>query len=390
MTDELLPWRAEFPTLEKTTHMISHSLGAMPRRVRERLTQFADEWTDRSIRAWSEGWWDMPVTVGNVIADIIDAPHGSVVMHQNVSICQQIVLSALDWSGKRNGLVTESLNFPSNHYIFHHWPRYGARVIEAPASEDGKTVPLERLLEQIDESVLLVSVSHVTFRSSYLQNLAAIVEKAQRVGALVLADTYQSCGTVPFSVRELGVDFVTGGSVKWLCGGPGAAYLYARPDLLARLQPAATGWMAHAKPFEFVPGPIEYAEDVTRLLNGTPAIPALYAALSGYEIVREIGVDRIRGKSRRQTQKLIELGQEAGLAFNGIENPAERGGVVIFDVPNGREVTAELLRRDVLVDYRPGAGIRIAPHFYTTDDELASTIDQIRSISSTLRSTVAH
>jgi kynureninase len=390
VTDELLRWRAEFPTLEKTTHMISHSLGAMPRRVRERLTQFADEWTDRSIRAWSEGWWDMPVTVGNVIAGIIDAPAGSVVMHQNVSVCQQVILSALDWSGPRNGLLTESLNFPSNHYIFHHWPRYGARLIEAPASEDGKRVPIEALLAAIDETVLLVSVSHVTFRSSYLQDLKAIVEKAHRVGAMVLADTYQSCGVVPFSVRDLGIDFVTGGSVKWLCGGPGAAYLYARPDLLPRLEPAATGWMAHERPFEFVPGAIEYAGDVTRLLNGTPAIPALYAALSGYEIIREIGVERIREKSLRQTQRLVELGREMGLVFNGIENPAERGGVVIFDVPDGREVTAELLRRDVLVDYRLGAGIRIAPHFYTTEEELEYTMDQMRSISSTRRSTVAH
>lgn len=359
--------------------MISHSLGAMPRRTRDRLTQFADEWSNRSIRAWSEGWWDMPITVGNLIADIIDAPHGSIVMHQNVSICQQIILSALDWSTPRNKLVTESLNFPSNHYIFHHWPRYGARVIEVE-SDDTKTVPLEKLLAAIDEQTLLVSVSHVTFRSSYLQDLAAIIEKAHRVGALVMADTYQSCGTVPFSVTNLNVDFATGGSVKWLCGGPGAAYLYVRPDLLHSLEPAATGWMAHKQPFAFTPGPIEFADDATRLLNGTPAIPALYAAMSGYEIIREIGVPAIREKSQRQTQLLIDLAREAGLPFNGIEDPRQRGGVVIFDVPNGKAITDELLRRDILVDYRPGAGIRIAPHFYTTDEELTRTIDEIAKL----------
>ena len=376
MHDPLLIWREEFPTLAHTVHMISHSLGAMPRRTRARLTQFADEWTERSIRAWSEGWWDMPITVGNLIGDIIDAPHGSIVMHQNVSICQQVILSALDWSGRRNKLVTESLNFPSNHYIFHHWPRYGARIVEVE-SDDTKTVPLEKLLAAIDEETLLVSVSHVTFRSSYLQDLKAIVEKAHRVGALVMADTYQSCGTVPFSVRELNVDFATGGSVKWLCGGPGAAYLYVRPDLLRTLEPAATGWMAHKQPFAFTPGPIEFAEDATRLLNGTPAVPALYAAMSGYEIVREIGVEAIRAKSQRQTQLLIEKARAAGLVFNGIEDPRQRGGVVIFDVPNGKQVTEELLRRDILVDYRPGAGIRIAPHFYTTDEELDQTLDAL-------------
>lgn len=389
MPDDLLAWRAEFPTLAHTTHLISHSLGAMPRRTRQRLTQFADEWEQRSIRAWAEGWWDLPITVGNVIADIIDAPTGSVVMHQNVSICQQTILSALDWRGARNKLVTETLNFPSNHYIFHEWQRLGVRLVEVP-SEDGKRVPLEALLDAIDEETLLVSVSHVTFRSSYRQDLAAIIDKAHRVGALVLADTYQSCGTVPFSVRQLNVDFATGGSVKWLCGGPGAAYLYVRPDLLPTLRPAATGWMAHREPFAFTPGEIDFAADATRLLNGTPAVPALYAALSGYEIVREIGVERIRAKSQRQTQRLMELGQEAGLVFNGIENPQERGGVVIFDVPEGKQVTAELLRRDVLVDYRPGAGIRIAPHFYTTDEELERCIYEMRNIASTLRSTVAH
>ncbi len=388
MHDPLLKWREEFPTLAHTVHMISHSLGAMPRKTRERLTQFADEWTNRSIRAWSEGWWDMPVTVGDLIGEIIDAPKRSIVMHQNVSICQQVILSALDWSGRRNKLVTESLNFPSNHYIFHHWPRYGARVVEVD-SDDGLSVPLEKLLAAVDEETLLVTVSHVTFRSSYLQNVAAIIEKAQRVGALVMIDTYQSCGTVPFSVRKLGVDFAMGGSVKWLCGGPGAAYLYVRPDLLPMLKPAATGWMAHKEPFSFTPGAIEFADDATRLLNGTPAIPALYAAMSGYEIVRDIGVPAIRAKSQRQTQRLIELADEAGLPFNGIVDPRERGGVVIFDVPNGKEVTAELLRRDILVDYRPGAGIRIAPHFYTSDEELEQSIQEIRSISSTLRSTVA-
>ena len=389
MHDPLLKWREEFPTLNHTVHMISHSLGAMPRKTRERLTQFADEWTNRSIRAWAEGWWDMPVTVGNLIGEIIDAPAGSIVMHQNVSICQQVILSALDWSGKRNKLVTESLNFPSNHYIFHHWPRYGARVVEVD-TDDGLTVPLEKLLAAIDEETLLVTISHVTFRSSYLQNVAAVIEKAHRVGALVMIDTYQSCGTVPFSVRDLNVDFATGGSVKWLCGGPGAAYLYVRPDLLPTLKPAATGWMAHKEPFAFTPGPIEFAEDSTRLLNGTPAVPALYAAMSGYEIVRDIGVPAIRAKSQRQTQRLMELAIEAGLPFRGIPNPEHRGGVVIFDVPEGKQVTAELLRRDILVDFRPGAGIRIAPHFYTTDEELERSIYEIRNISSTLRSTVAH
>lgn len=365
--DPLLAWREEFPTLSKTVHLISHSLGAMPRRTRARLTQFADEWTDRNIRAWEEGWWDMPVTVGNLIGPIIGAGEGEVVMHQNVSVCQTIVHSCFDWTGRRNKLVTDTLNFPSNHYLFGHLPR----VVN---------VPTEQLLEAIDEETRLVSVSHVTFRNSYVLDLAAIVERAHRVGAMVMADLYQSAGTVPVNVRALGVDFACGGSVKWLCGGPGAGYLYVRRDLWPELRPAATGWQAHRAPFAFADGPIEYADDILRFANGTPNVPAMYAAMSGYEIVNEIGVERIREKSQRQTRLLIELAREAGFAYRGPERDVERGGVVVIDVPDGKEIVAELARRDILVDYRPGAGIRMAPHFYSTDDECRMVIEEIKKL----------
>jgi kynureninase len=242
------------------------------------------------------------------------------------------------------------------------------------------TLPLELMLAAIDEQTQLVSVSHVAFRSSFVQDLAAITRRAHEMGALVIADLYQSAGILPVDVRALGVDFATGGSVKWLCGGPGAGYLYVRPDLLPRLHPAATGWMAHRDPFEFEPGRIEYAPDVFRFLNGTPNIPALYSARSGYEIVNQVGVEAIRAKSVRQTQHLIALADEAGFPVCSCRDPRARGGVVVVDVPDGKEVTRELGRREVLVDYRPNAGIRIAPHFYTSDDEVDRVIAEIRSI----------
>ncbi|HBY58552.1 MAG TPA: kynureninase, partial [Solibacterales bacterium] len=275
--DPLLAWRKEFPILAHTTYMISHSLGAMPRRVSGALEEFADTWATRGIRAWEEGWWNMPVTVGDLIGSIIGAGKGEVVMHPNVSVCQTIVTSCLDWSGRRNKLVTDGLNFPSNDYIYHSLARQGARVVSVP-SPDGMTLPLETLLAAIDEETRLVSVSHVAFRSSFQQDLAAIASKARGVGAMVVADLYQSAGCLPVNVRELGVDFATGGSVKWLCGGPGAGYLYVRRDLWPQLEPAATGWMAHARPFDFEPGPIRFASDAFRFLNGTPNVPALYAA----------------------------------------------------------------------------------------------------------------
>lgn len=379
LPDPLLQWRKEFPALEKTVYLISHSLGAMPRRTRDRLNEYADVWSTRSIRAWEEGWWEMPITVGNLIAKIIGAGEGEVTMHPNVSICQSIVTSCLDWTGNRNKIVSEGLNFPSNLYIYRQLESLGAQLVTVP-SEDGITVPLEKLRAAIDDSTRLVSVSHVIFKSAYIQDLKAITDRAHHVGAMVIADVYQSAGAVPLDVKEIGVDFATGGSVKWLCGGPGAGYLYVRRDLWKILKPRVTGWMAHRKPFTFDPGPIDFADDAFRFLHGTPNIPGLYAARSGYEIINEVGVENIRAKSIRQTSRLIGLAKEAGYKVNSPEEPRQRGGTVTLEFPNGAEVTNELLRRDYLVDYRPGAGIRIAPHFYTKDEELELVIREIRSI----------
>ncbi|HEX6894535.1 MAG TPA: aminotransferase class V-fold PLP-dependent enzyme [Bryobacteraceae bacterium] len=378
-SDPLLEWRKEFPILEKTTYLISHSLGAMPRRTADALQEFAGTWADRGIRAWEEKWWGMAVNVGDLVGAIIGARPGEVVMHQNVSICQSIVASCFDWRGPRNKVVTDGLNFPSNDYIYHGLERQGARVCRV-ASPDGITLPVELMLNAIDEQTQLVSVSHVSFRSSFVHDLAAISQRARDVGALIIADLYQSAGVLPVDVHAAGLDFATGGSVKWLCGGPGAGYLYVRSDLRPQLRPAATGWMAHRHPFGFEPGPIDFADDAFRLLNGTPNIPGLYSARSGFEIINEIGVDAIRAKSLRQTQYLIDLADEAGFVVRSCRDARTRGGVVVLDVPNGNEVTRELMRSEVLVDYRPDAGIRIAPHFYTTDDEIERAMNTIRSI----------
>ena len=377
--DDLLEWRKEFPALESTVHMISHSLGAMPRRARERLQEYAETWASRGIRAWEEGWWEMPRTVGDLAGRIIGAAPGEVVMQQNVSTCVATVLSCFDWRARRNKIVSEALNFPSNLYQMHALDRQGARVALVE-SEDGVTVPLDRMLAAIDEQTLLVFVSHVLFRSSFIQDLAAITRRAHEAGAMVLADIYQSAGSVPVDVHALDVDFATGGSVKWLCGGPGAGYLYVRRDHWEKLEPRFTGWMAHQRPFAFETGEIDYATDAFRFLNGTPAIPAMYAARSGYEIIAEIGVEKIRAKSVRQTARLMELAEEAGFRVHSPRCANQRGGTVVVDVPNGAEVTKELLRRNFLVDYRPGAGIRVAPHFYSKDDELDLTIREMRAI----------
>jgi len=382
LVDELLKWRNEFPILDKTVYLISHSLGAMPRETYSRMQEYAETWATRGVRAWAEGWWEMPVTVGNEVARIIGADPGSVVMHQNVSICQALILSCFEPTPERNKIVYSELNFPTVMYVYEAHARNGSLRIETVKSDDGSTVPLDRLLAAVDETTLLVPVSHVLYKSGFLQNAKAITERAHQVGAMVVLDVYQSAGTVPFNVKDLDVDFATGGSVKWLCGGPGAGYLYVRPDLITRFQPKTTGWMAHEEPFAFDTR-LRYAPDITRFLHGSPPIPALYAARSGYKIINEIGVAAIREKSTRQTTRLIELAEEAGFQVTSPRDPAQRGGTVTIAVEHAAAVTRELVRREIIVDYRPGAGVRISPHFYTSDDEVSHVISQMQTIRDT-------
>jgi len=382
LTDELLKWRSEFPILDKAVYLISHSLGAMPRETYARLNDYADTWSTRGVRAWAEGWWDMPVTVGNDVARIIGAGPNSVVMHQNVSICQSLILSCFEPTPKRNKIVYSELNFPSVMYVYEAHARNNKLRIETVASDDGITVPLERFLAAIDEETLLVPFSHVLFKSGFLQNAKAITERAHEVGAMVVLDTYQSAGTVPFNVKDLDVDFATGGSVKWLCGGPGAGYLYVRPDLQQQLEPKTTGWMAHESPFAF-DTELRYAPGIARFLHGSPAIPALYAAQSGYKIINEIGVDRIRRKSVRQTTRLIRLAEEAGFVVTSPQDAADRGGTITVGHEDAAAITRELIRREFIVDFRPGAGVRISPHFYTSDEELELVVREMKEIRDT-------
>lgn len=377
--NDLLSYRTQFPILDKTVYLINHSLGAMPQATYQRMHDYAETWATRGIRAWEEGWWDMPITVGDKIGRIIGAAPGTVAMHQNVSVCQSLLISCFDLRGQRNKIVYEAMNFPSVMYVYEaHAKAANARLVTVP-SDDGITIDTQRMVDAIDEETLLVPISHVLFRSAYIQDVAAIIEKAHAVGAYVILDAYQSAGTVPLNVTELNVDFATGGSVKWLCGGPGAGWLYVRPDLHTKFQPQVTGWAAHSAPFAFA-AEMDYATDIHRYLHGSPAIPALYAAESGYDLINEVGVERIRANSIRQTTKLIELADEQDWRINSPRPVEQRGGSVILDVPFAGEVVRELAAREMLVDYRPGAGIRVGPHFFNTDDEIAALMQEIKTI----------
>jgi len=373
MADELLRFRQEFPILERTTYMISNSLGAMPRGVHNTLHRYAETWDTRGVRAWEEEWWVLAAQVGDEIGSLMKAPQGSVACLQNVTTCEATVSSCLDFSGRRNKVVYTDLNFPSIMYFWEAQRARGARVVMVP-NDDGIHVDTERLLQAIDEETLIVPVSHVIFRSAFLQDVTAIVEKAHRVGAYVLLDSFQSLGTVPFDVQALNVDFCTGGVLKWLCGGPGTGYLYVRPDLAKKLHPSFTGWMGHRNPFGFEIGPNRYTDSIYRFTQGTPNIPGLHAARPGLKIIAEAGVETIREKSKRQTALLIEAADRRGWRVNTPRDPERRGGTVSIDMPGGQHVCRELLKRDVLVDYRPKAGVRFSPHFYNTDEELSRAI----------------
>jgi kynureninase len=364
-------YRDRFPILGTCTYLINHSLAAMPAAAEDNLREYARVWRERGIRAWAEGWWEMPVTVGDQLGRILGAPAGSIVMHQNVTVAEAIVLSCFPPASDRNRVVYEEANFPSVRYLYQAQPG-----LEVVAVEDDAAVA-----DAIDERTLLVPISHVLFKNGEIQDVAPIVHRAREAGAYVVLDCYQSAGVVPFDLIELGVDFAVGGSVKWLCGGPGAGWLYVRPDVAERLEPTLVGWQAHARPFAFEPE-LEYAAGSRRFLTGTPNVPALYAATAGYDVIEEVGVQRIRERSLRLTQLLIDLCDEVGLEVVSPREPERRGGTVTVSTPDHGACHRELGERGIVCDFRPdpAGGIRLGPHFFNTEEEVRHAVSELVDI----------
>ena len=377
--DPLLAYRAEFPILERCCYLVSNSLGAMPRGVPERLAEYVDAWAERGVRAWADGWWEMPLKVGDEIAPLLGAGAGEVAMVPTVTLAQVSVLTALDYTPSRDAVVMTALDFPSVRYAIEQMaPRLGARVVVVPG-EDGVTVDVDRLCAAIDERTRLVAISHVLFRSASILDVQRICAHAHAVGAVVSLDAYHAVGVIPVDVRAIGCDFLSGGVLKWLCGGPGGCFLWSSPEMSARYAPALTGWQAHAHPFVFA-DQMDYASGAWRWLGGTPVVPALYTALEGPRLLRRAGIGAVRAKSVHQTARLIELADARGYPVSASRDAAWRGGTVAFDTPHAAEVARALLARDVVIDYRPGAGIRVAPHFYTSDDEIERVVGEIDDI----------
>jgi kynureninase len=377
--DDLLRWRDEFPILSRTVYLINNSLGAMPRKAATYLAEYAETWATRGVRAWEERWWEMPLELGDRIARIVGARPGTVSMHENVTTAHMVALSTFEPTPARNGLVCSAMDFPSMISLYRAQARRGFRVKIVPAEAD-LSIATERLLDAIDESTALVAVSHVLFRTSYIMDAAAIVERAHRVGAQVILDVYQAAGIIPLSLDGLGVDFAAGGCLKWLCGGPGNAFLYTRPDLLPNARPAFTGWLSHQAPFAFDLEADDRRTDAMRMMNGTPAIPAYYAALAGLEIIEQVGVDHIRSRSIDLTLRLFELVDEYGFKSASTRHADRLAGTVAVDVPEALRVSRTLKARNFLIDYRPPVGIRISPHFFNTVAELDRIMAEIAGI----------
>lgn len=378
--DPLLSWRDEFPILKETNYLISNSLGAMPRGVYDSLHAYADMWGSRGVRAWSEGWFEMNVATGDKIGKIIGAAPGTISMHQNISIAHAVLLSALNYSGSRSKVIVESGIFPSEYYLFREMLPLHIDLQRVPLDCDGVGVSVDEIMEAIDEHTLLASISHVLFRSAYVVDVKPIIQKAHSVGAMVLLSGFHATGIVPTNLTDLNVDFYMSGVLKWMCGGPGGCFLYVRPDLIPKLRPRMTGWFADKHPFDFRIGAIDYRDDAYRFLSGTHAVPSLYAVQPGIDIIGQVGVDNIRTKSLRQTHLLTTLADEAGYEVNTPRSTAERGGTVTINPPHAYEVSRELLARNIVIDYRPQAGIRISPHFYNSDEEIRACMTAIQDI----------
>ena len=378
--DDLLSWRDEFPISKKTRYLINNSLGAFPLRSKASALEYLRLWEELGVSAWAEGWWDKQNEVARALSPILGVNPAAISMHQNVTIASSVFSSSIDFSGKRNKIVYTALNFPSLIYLYNALARQRGAEIHVVQSSDGITIPTQTMIDAIDERTALVPISHVLFRSAYIQDAKAIIEKARKVGAIVLLDVFQSVGTVPLDLALWGCHAAVGGALKFLCGGPGACFLYVSSELCTELAPAFTGWMAHKKPFDFDPGPMDHREDGWRFLHGTPNVPALYTAIEGIKIIAEIGVARIRKNSLSLTQLLIDRALDAGFDVRTPMEPHQRGGTVCVNAPHGFELCQELISRGFKVDYRPGAGVRMAPHFYTSEEDCIATIDKIRTI----------
>jgi kynureninase len=375
LVPELARYREDYPILADTLYMNSNSMGAMPRQAATALQQYAADWAREGAEVWPH-WFDVLRDTADSAARFIGAPAGQTILNQNVAYFQAAIAGCLDYRGGKNRVVVESLQFPNVLYVWERHRELGAELALVP-SDDGMTIPTERFLDAIDERTAIVPLSHGIYVSGALQNVAAITRRAHEVGALVMVDVYQTAGAVPIDVAAWDVDIVVGGSHKWLCGGPGTAFMWMKPELRERLRPRTTGWMGHADPFAFEPPPIRYATDHRHFLAGTPSIPAYYLARAAYENLHAIGVPTIRRHNLALCQRIIDRALAAGLTVHSPLAHDQRTGFVAVDFPGSEAASKALIAEHVKLDWRPNCGLRLGPHFYNTAEEVERLMDRV-------------
>lgn len=375
LVPELARYREDYPILADTLYMNSNSMGAMPRQAATALQQYAADWAREGAEVWPH-WFDVLRETADSAARFIGAPAGQTILNQNVAYFQAAIAGCLDYTKGKNRVVVESLQFPNVLYVWERHRELGAELALVP-SDDGMTIPTERFLDAIDERTAIVPLSHGIYVSGALQDVAAITRRAHEVGALVMVDVYQTAGAVPIDVAAWDVDIVVGGSHKWLCGGPGTAFMWMKPELRERLQPRTTGWMGHADPFAFEPPPIRYATDHRHFLAGTPSIPAYYLARAAYENLHAIGVPTIRRHNLALCQRIIDRALAAGLTVHSPLAHDRRTGFVAVDFPGSEAASKALIAEHVKLDWRPNCGLRLGPHFYNTAEEVERLMDRV-------------
>ncbi|MGB6062103.1 MAG: aminotransferase class V-fold PLP-dependent enzyme [Candidatus Aquilonibacter sp.] len=370
--------RDQFPILANSAYLVSHSMGAAPLGAKAALEAYWDEWAASGPEAW-EAWLPRIGAIADGIGALSGAPSGSVFLGPNVSVLQAALASSLDFNDARNEVVYEALQFPSLTYVWRAWERYGARV-HVVDSPDGRTIPTQHIIGAITERTAIAVLSHAYYVSGAIADVRAIQAHCCKVGALLCVDAYQTTGVYPYDVTAWDLDVVTGGSHKWLLGGPGCGWIYVKPELRKHLNPAVTGWMAHARPFNFEEAPIHYADSMYRFGHGTPTIPGYVVAQAGHQLIAQIGIARIREHNVRLTTKIAHMALERGLRVNTPLEPEQRTGWIGIDFEGSDRAYRELIARRVFIDHRPGCGLRVSPHFYTSDDEIERFFRELDAI----------
>jgi kynureninase len=379
--NELEAYREEFPVLERKAYLISASLGPISRRAQGYLDEYLEAWRTKGApdHVWEEHVFPRMGSLKRTFGALVGADPDELSITTNVSLALSTIASCMDFTGERRKLILSELDFPTDGHVFLAQERRGAEVVilESP---DGLTIPLEAYDEAIDERTAAVCINRVLYRSSTLIDATAICDMARRAGAWSIVDDFHGAGIVPVDVHDMGCDFYTTGVLKWLCGGPGLTFLYARRDLLPSLEPAVTGWFATEEPFSFDLAHLDYHPTARRLEHGTPPAPVAFLAQGGLDIITEVGPERIRARMGELSDRVIASADEAGLEVRTLRDRTARGGLVNVKVGDeARKICHALLDRDVSTDYR-GDGLRVSPHFFNNEDDVDRLFRELREL----------